>query len=374
MEKNLNTKSRIVINEGSSRSGKTFNLMIMFCLIALREKCLITIARKTLPAVKASAYRDFLEIITTYNLYNPNNHNKSELSYKLGQGELEFISVDDYNKIKGRKRDYLFCNEANELSRDEFTQLALRTTKRIWLDYNPSHPTYHWIETDIKKRDDINVLHSTYKDNPFLDQATIKEIERLKTTDENLWRIYGLGLIGISKARVYSDWQLIDKLPDNYHSRLYGLDFGYNHPNALAEIREQDDDFYIQEKIYKRFQTIDELLTEMNILDISKKDFIYADSAYPAYIRQIREAGYRILPAKKEAGSVKAGINLIKSKKIHLTKDSINFDKEYRAYSYPLDDNGEPDEREPVKAFDDGMDAIRYGIYSIKTKPFIGVL
>ncbi len=348
--------------------------MVMFVVMMFRERCLITVARKTLPAVKASAYRDFLDILNKNDLYNPKDHNKSELTYKLGLGEIEFISVDDYNKIKGRKRDYLFCNEANELSRDEFTQLALRTTKKIWIDYNPSHSTYHWIETDIKRRRDIEIFHSTYKDNPFLELEVIKEIERLRETDENLWRIYGLGLMGISKARVYNDWNLIDEQPEDYQEEFYGLDFGYNHPNVLAQIRTKDDEYFFKELIYKRFQTIDDLIKNLDTLKVPKNKYIYADSAYPAYIRQIREAGYRCLPAKKEAGSVKAGIDLIKSKKIYITKDSLNGIKENRAYSYPLDNNGEPDEREPVKAFDDFMDACRYGVYSHLNKTFVGVL
>jgi len=375
MIKNKESQARITINEGSSRSGKTYNLMLMFVLMMMTErKILISVVRKTLPSLKASAYRDFLDILDRYDLYDVNCHNKSDLSYKIGKNEIEFFSADDYNKIKGRKRDYLFCNEANELSRDEFTQLILRTTKRAYIDYNPSHSSYHWIETDIKTRDDILVIHSTYKDNPFLDYTTIKEIERLEFTDENLWRIYGLGVMGISKARVFNDWHLIDDLPDNYHDKFYGLDFGFNHPNVLVEIREEDDEFYLHEKIYKSGQTVPVLIEEMDKLGIDKKAFIYADSAYPAYIKQIRQAGYNCVPANKSGNSVKQGIDLVKSKKIHLTKSSVSIQKENRAYSYKTDANGNVDDSEPVKFFDDGMDAIRYGIFTKKTKPFVGII
>ncbi len=348
--------------------------MIMFILMLLENpNILITVARKTLPSVKATAYKDFLELLNGYGLYNPNNHNKSELTYKLGSSEIEFISVDDFNKIKGRKRDYLFCNEANELFYEDYKQLALRTTKKIYLDYNPSHSETHWIETKVKLRKDVTVIHSTYKDNPFLEQPIIDEIESLKDEDENLWRIYGLGIMGISKARIFKDWILVDEVWENYHDLFYGLDFGFNHPNALTEVREQDDEYCFDQKIYKSGQTIADLINEMDRLEISKTAEIFADSAYPAYIKQIRDAGYNCHPANKAPDSVKAGIDLLKKSKCYVTKDSIDLIKENRAYSYKTLASGELSE-EPVKFMDDGMDSCRYAVYSRKTKKFIGII
>jgi phage terminase large subunit len=118
--KTRESKARIVINEGSSRSSKTYSLCQFLFLKLLEEKnIVITVARKTLPALKATAYKDFLDIVNKNGVYSPDNHNKSDLTYKIGTNEIEFISVDNYNKVKGRKRDYLFCNEMNELSKDE---------------------------------------------------------------------------------------------------------------------------------------------------------------------------------------------------------------------------------------------------------------
>ena len=348
--------------------------MQMFLIKMLQEKnILITVVRKTLPAIKATAYRDFLDILTKANLYSPDAHNKSDLTYRIGSNEIEFISVDNFNKIKGRKRDYLFINEANELNRDDFTQLALRTTKQIYLDYNPSHSPEHWIERDVKTRKDIKVIHSTYKDNPFLEDEVIFEIERLKDVDENLWRIYGLGLIGVAIAKVFTNWQLIDELPENYNEVFYGLDFGFNHPNALVEVRERDDEYYLKELIYTKGQTIDDLIANMDRLKIPKDKYIYADSAYPAYIKQIRAKGYLCVPADKKPNSVSQGIMLIKGKKIYMTKDSLNLQREYNIYSYKVDSNGNVDDSEPIKAFDDLLDAVRYAIYTRKTKKFVGV-
>ena len=215
--RNLNSKARIILNIGSSRSSKTYSIMQMFVVKLFTEQnIVITVVRKTLPALKSSAYKDFLDIMNTNGLYNIDNHNKSDLSYRVGGSLIEFISVDSFEKVKGRKRDYLFCNEMNELDYNDFIQLVLRTTKQVYGDLNPSHSEEHWIETKIKTRKDVEIIHSTYRDNYFLDKETIFEIERLQETDPNLWRIYGLGEMGLAEARIYTHFQLIDDLPSLY--------------------------------------------------------------------------------------------------------------------------------------------------------------
>lgn len=354
-----NAKTRVVINEGSSRSTKTYSLLQLFVILAARNNCLFSVIRKTLPALRSSAYRDFLEILRNNNIYNPANHNKSELIYKINNSEVEFFSIDQYDKVKGRKRDYLFINEANELSYNDFIQLSLRTTKRIFIDYNPSHDQYHWIETKLKTRSDVTIIHSTYKDNEYLDQETINEIERLQETDQNLWRIYGLGQMGILENLVYTHWKTIEKLPDG--DTYYGLDFGYNNPSALIEIRIQDEDVYVKEILYESRLTNQDLINRIESAGISKSYPIYADSEDPQRIKEIEQAGYNIQGVDKEKGSVKRGIDIIKSRKLFITNDSVNTLKEIRAYKWQ-EKEGKPIE-EPIKYNDHALDALRYAVY-----------
>jgi phage terminase large subunit len=342
--------------------------MVLVKLLS-EQGIVFTVARKTLPALKASAYRDFLEILNTHQLYNPNNHNKSDLHYTIGQSMVEFISVDNFDKVKGRKRDYLLMNEANEMSFYDFTQLSMRTTKQIYMDYNPSHSSEHWIEEKIKTRDDVTFIHSTYKDNPFLDKEVIFEIERLKETDPNLWRIYGMGELGIATAKVYSHFQMCDALPDTYNRRVYGIDFGYNAPTAVGEVREKDDDYYCKELVYERGLTNSDLIMKLEELGISKTDDVFCDSAEPQRIEELQRAGYNAKPSNKD---VNKGIDTVKSKKIFLTKDSINAWREYGMYSYKTTSDGKVLE-DIIKANDHFMDGgIRYPIHSMQVVGFTG--
>lgn len=360
LERTRERKERIVINEGSSRSSKTYSMMQMFFLKMHEENnILITVVRKTLPSLKATAYRDWLDILNKNDIYSQVDHNKSELTYRIGTNEIEFISVDNFEKVKGRKRDYLFCNEANELNYNDFTQLALRTTRQIFLDYNPSHDEYHWIEEKIKTRDDVYIIKSTYRDNPFNSQETIKEIERLKETDPNLWRIYGLGLMGIASARIFTHFELCDELPEQGET-IYGLDFGFNHPTALVEIREYDDAYYVDERLYASNMTNTEVISKFPKLNIQKGKYMFCDSAEPARIEEIRRSGYNAHSSDKD---VKKGIDTLKSKKIYVTKRSINLLKEYKGYSWKTTADGKILD-EPVRVNDDAVCAMRYGIYT----------
>lgn len=350
-----------MINEGSSRSTKTYSICQLFIALQYRETALFTIARKTLPALRASAYRDYLEILRDTGIYNQSNHNKSDLSYKIGDSECEFISVDQPDKIKGRKRKYLFMNEANEFDYDDFVQLSLRTTGKIFMDLNPSHDQYHWIENRIKTRNDVAIIHSTYQDNPFLDQATINEIERLKDADPNLWKIYGLGIMGLIENLVFTHWKLCDELPEG--EEYYGLDFGYNSPSCLSRIIENDRDIYAKEVIYETRLTNRDLIARMEQLEIPKDKEILADAEDPSRIKEIQEAGFNCIKTAKPKGSVNKGIDELKSRGFYITKDSVNAQKEIKGYKWQ-EQKGEPTDKEPVKFNDHFLDAVRGAVYT----------
>ena len=200
----LDSQKKIVVEQGGTRSGKTYNILlfIIFHYCQVNTGKTITICRKTFPALRSSVMRDFIEILKIHNKYAEGNHNKSNSEYDLNGNLVEFISVDQPQKIRGRKREFLFINEANELDYEDWQQLVFRTTEKIVIDFNPSD-FYHWIYDKVIPREDVEFFKTTYLDNKFLDSSIIEEIERLKQTDEHYLRIYGLGQRGYSKATIF---------------------------------------------------------------------------------------------------------------------------------------------------------------------------
>ena len=355
--KAYNSDTRITCLQGGTRSSKSYSLAQLFIIKCLQDTGkTYTICRKTLPALKATAYRDMIQILKELDLYAEENHNKSELSYQLNGNLLEHISVDQPTKIRGRKRHYLWLNEANEFTYEDWQQLILRTTEKIYLDYNPSDP-YSWIYDKVVVRDDCTFIKSTYMANPFLDKDTIAEIERLKDLDPDYWQVYGLGEIGSVQTMIFRKFELVDEV----QGRLvgYGLDFGFtNSPSALVAVYQADDNLYIKEMLYEKRLTNTDLANKLREFRIDRQSEIVGDSAEPKTIEEIYRQGFNIKPAKKGAG-IHLGIDIMRRYKLHITKDSLNAIKEFRSYKWATDKNGDV-LNTPVKINEHLIDATRY--------------
>lgn len=348
---------RVIVLEGGSGSSKTYSLCQVILLLAAREENqTFTIARKTLPALKASAMRDFFNILKQAGLYDPQKHNKTDNIYQFRKNLIEFISVEDPQRVRSRRRQYLWLNEAIEFSLEDWRQLSMRTDKVIFVDYNPSNP-YSWVYDEVFPRSDRVIIPSTYKDNPFLHPDLIKEIEHYKEIDENYWRIYGLGLKGIIKTLIFDNWDYCDELPEG--EPIYGLDFGYNSPSGLARVGIKDDGFYLKELLYERFLTNQDLIKKMEEIGVPKTRELYPDSAEPQRIEEIKRAGFWVISADKD---VKKGIDTMKSRKIYITKDSLNLIQEIKKYSWKEREGKILDE--PVSINDHLLSAARYAIHT----------
>jgi len=302
--------------------------------------------------------RDFLEILKDLDIYEKTNHNMSENIYRFPNGSIvEFFSVDDEQKIRGRKRDIAWCNEANELFYDDFTQLNMRTETKLIFDYNPSDSS-SWLY-ELPKDESI-LIKSTYRDNPFLPETIKRQIEDLKRTDEALYQIYALGEKAISKSNIYSNWTFLKHRPAKFISYVYGLDFGYNHPTALMRVYWRDNDIFIEPVIYESYLTTSNLIEKMKILNIEENIEILADYSRPEIIQEMNNAGFNVLNANKV---VKKGIDNVKSFGVFCEEDQ-RVKKEYENYKWKKIGDNITDE--PIKLYDDAMDAVRYATTYIK--------
>lgn len=357
----LKPTTSILVEQGGSRSGKTYNILnyLIAMSVTTWDDKVIDIVRKSFPSLRQSVMFDFLEILNKHGLYSEKNHNKTENIYKIGTNKFRFFSCDEPQKMRGPGRDILFCNEANELKLEDFRQLNMRTRELTIIDYNPSDE-FHWIYDHILTRDDVEFYITTFENNPFLPNRIKQEILRYKDTDENYWKIYGLGQRGMSQTTIFTHWDLCDNISEG-GKVIYGLDFGFNHPTSIIKTVIIDDVFYSQELLYKSYLTVEDLIMEMKNLDLSSTDTIYADCSRPEMIEQIFRAGFNIHPTVKGPNSVKDGIDVLKRHKLFITKDSINLIKELRAYKWKVDKN-ENVLDEPVKLNDDAVDALRYSV------------
>lgn len=354
---------RFRVFQGGTRSGKTYNLAFAWIMKLLKEEHkTLTIARETMPALKQTVFKDFEEVMKRLNLWNEDSMKWTTMDYKLGTNTIEFRKLDDAQKVKGAKRNYLWLNEANEVPYPIFKQLIWRTSEIIVLDYNPSDE-FHWIYDQVIPRPDCDYFESTYLDNPFLPDEQVMEIERMRDTDPNYWRIYGLGQRGVAETTIYRNWEIFKGHDWPQGEKLFGNDFGFNDPNAVVEVTFVDQCIYVKELLYQSQMTTPDLIKFYGDQGISRTAEIYGDSARPDTIEEIYQAGYNMKPCSKGPGSIKAGIDWIKRHKVIVHPESLNLIKELRSYKWKIDKN-EKILDEPVDINNHLLDALRYAMTS----------
>lgn len=350
---------RVIANQGSTRSSKTYSISQLLALyIPFNEVKSISVVSPSLPHLKRGARRDILENLENTGIYSDDNFNKTDNIYNYPNGSyIEFFGVEDGGKVRGPGRDILYVNEANLIPFQTYTQLALRTKEIIFLDFNPADEE-SWV---YKVADDPKniLIHSTYKNNPFLSKEQVAEIESLQYADENLWKVYGLGLRGTSSETIYTHWKIVDEMP-NKGERVYGQDFGFNVASALVEVEFYEGGIYVDELLYEQKLTTGDLVERYRSLNLSKGREIFADAAEPKTIEELRRAKYNAKPADKD---VLEGIRKVKSMPLYITRRSANVLKEIKSYKWKVDKDGKVLD-EPVKFSDHSMDAIRYAVFT----------
>lgn len=368
--KNAVSDKKIRINRGGTRSTKSYSIsqIAVVWLMTGRigetfdERGIFSIVRKFLPALRSTTMRDFIEILETNGIMDMVEYNKSNREFKFGNRVVEFFSVDQETKLRGRKRTHLFIDEANEINKLEWQQLLFRTNGFIFLALNPSSPT-HFIKTeleDIRQHQvcDVDVIISSYRDNPFLETEIIKEIELLRITDPALWNVYGNGEWGAIEGLIFNNIQPCNEVKGDVIG--YGLDFGYSiDPTALVEVRKSGGELYVQTLIYERGLTNQDISQRMRELKILPHMVIVGDSAEPKSIEELFRDGWRsIKPAKKGKDSIANSIDILRRYRInYLAGDVIG--KEVATYKFRTDKNGEL-QPEPVDFNNHAIDALRY--------------
>lgn len=356
-------KKRIRAIQGGTSASKTISILLFLIDLAQRDKVATTtsIVSESFPHLKRGAIKDFLDILGTHGYFQDERWNKTDATYTFETGsKIEFFSADQPGKVRGPRRDRLFMNEANNMPYETFDQLEVRTKEFVILDWNPTNEFWFYDEVQ-NKRDDVEHLILTYKDNEALDEAIVKSIEQRKTR-AGWWQVYGLGQLGEVEGKIYKEWQIVEEIPHEARLERYGLDFGYsNDPSAIIAVYYYNGGYILDEVTFRKGLSNKQLAdTFLN----SKDALVIADSAEPKSIDEIKSYGVEILPTKKGKDSVVHGIQLVQRQRISMTKRSVNLIKEYRNYLWVTDKNGRI-LNEPEHTFSHSMDAVRYAIESM---------
>ena len=357
----LALKKRNKIIQGGTSASKTYSILAVLINKAVTIPSLeISVVAETIPHLRRGALKDFIKILKWTNRFNDKQFNKSLLTYEFKNGSIiEFFSADDSSKLRGARRDILYINECNNVTFDSYNELAIRTRKEVYLDFNPSNE--FWVHKELKDEPDSDFLILTYKDNEALDQSIIDQIEKNKEKAKtssywaNWWKVYGEGQLGMLEGVVFSNWKTIDTIPQEAKLLGIGLDFGYtNDPTAIIEIYNYNGQRIVNELVYQTG------LLNSDIAKLLPKNVpVYADSSEPKSIDEIKRFGITIKGVTKGKDSINYGIDVIQRNEYLVTSNSSNLIKELRAYVWDTDKQGNRLNK-PIDFNNHAIDAFRY--------------
>lgn len=356
---------RIRAIQGGTSASKTISILLYLIHLAQSDTSptLTSVVSESIPHLKRGAMRDFRNIMEWHGYWRSDLWNSTDSTYSFETGsKIEFFSTDNWDKLRGARRDRLFMNECNNIHFEAFEQLEVRTKEFVFLDWNPSNE--FWFYQDVIHRPDVEHIILTYLDNEALAQEIVQAIEARKDR-KSWWTVYWEGKLGEVEWKIYKGWQIIDEIPHEARLKVRGMDFGYsNDPTTLVDIFEYNWGYIFHEQLYRKWMSNKQIADF--ILNLEPQVLVMADSAEPKSIDEIKSYGVSILPADKWPDSIRQGVQFVQDQKCSITKNSLNLIKEYRNYLWKTDKDGKI-LNVPEEWFDHLMDAIRYWIKTKKT-------
>lgn len=339
----------------------------------------IAVFRKIARTLRQSVYQRILDQLSFWKLLPFCKVNKTDMTITFPNGsQIIFLGLDESEKIKSLEGvTSVWLEEMTEFSEQDLEDIDMiirgecGSYKQVIGTLNPK-TSLHWIKKRFfdGRASDATTHVSTYLDNDYRDRNLDKQMADLRKRNPALAAVYADAEWGILEGLIYQPPRMELDYPDAFDDEVYGLDFGFNNPTALVWIGGKDiqpggdlgkGDVYLRESIYQSELTTPQLAMKMRELKVDKRARIYADSAQPGMIQELKSAGFNVLPADKGPGSVEAGIKFVQGLTIHTLPENSNLNSEFQTYSWEVDKNGNALDK-PTKFFDHLMDAMRYGV------------
>lgn len=334
--------------QGGTSAGKTYGVLPILIDKCLKESGLeVSVVAESVPHLRRGVIKDFKKILQATERWNRPQWHGTESRYTFVNGSyIEFFSADDDSKLRGARRDILYINEANNISFEAYSELAVRTKREVFLDWNPTHR--FWFNEHLEGDEDVEFLVLTYLDNEACPQSAIDAIlkakEKGKTNEywANWYKVYGLGEVGRLQGTVFQNWE--SGVFDESLPFCYGLDFGFN-PDPCGLIKVAVDrslkKVYLEEKAYLKDLSTDDIVSLLKRLT-KQNELIVADNAEKRLISEIRSKGFNVQPCKKGPDSIKMGIKSLQDYRLIVCGDSPNLITELSSYRWNDKKSGIP--------------------------------
>lgn len=373
-----------VILYGGAGSGKSVFAATKVVVRLLEEpghRALLL--RQTGRSIRESSYREIENAVIRMGLSELFTFYKSTCEIECYNGsKILSAGLDDPEKLKSISEiDSVWIEEATEISADAYDQVALRLRSpdcynQIILTFNPIS-AMHWIkarwigDTSIPVGkviaspldDTARILKTTYHHNRFIDPVYGQTLERMATANPSYYKIYVLAEWGDLRGLIYQQPEIVKDAdwPSEFDERFYGIDFGFVNPTAIVEVGVRDTAVYTRQRCYRSGMLNAHIIDELRSVGVEQWEPIYCDSAEPARIQEIENAGFNARASNKDVTGGIAFCQNLHPWRVH--EDSDDFLKERASYCWAEDRHGNPLDV-PVKLKDHALDAFRYAAFT----------
>lgn len=373
------------IHFGGASSGKSHGVVQKVALKSLgswKYPRKVLFLRKVAATLKDSIFEDVLGCLSFFGILEHCKINNSDYRITLPNGAIFlFKGMDNPEKIKSIKGiSDVVMEEATEFNLEDYTQLTLRLrekkhlNKQMFLMFNPVSKlnwVYKHFFENQQQDEDIKIIHSTYKDNRFLDIRTKDNLEKLSERNPAYYRIYALGDFATLDKLVFPKYEtgILNKNDLRDIPSYFAIDFGYtNDPSAFVHVKldKANETLYIMEEYVKTGMLNNEIASMIKGLGY-QKEVITGDSAEPKSIAELKLQGIsRMQSARKGKDSVMNGIQFIQQFKIVIDERCFKTIEEFDNYTWRKDKKTGEYMNEPVDAYNHCVDAIRYALESAR--------
>ena len=377
----LDYSKRWEIYMGSAGSAKSYFITQKLIIRACNEKIKILVCRRTGTTIRNTCFSLFKDILAKWKLTPFVKIRETDFNIKFPNGsEIIFIGLDEETKLLSLNDiGCIFIEEAFEVPKNIVEQLNLRLrgktpNQQIIMAFNPISKN-HWLYDFCEKNPPTSFIfiHSTYKDNPFLNAEYIHELEELYVRNPAKAKIFCDGEWGVdSEGLVITNWRKEEfdamALAAAGLEHRVGMDLGWIDKSAIIDslYDRENHIIYVFNEFYKSGCQLSELAEAIERMNLCKSK-IYVDAAEPRSIQYFKTQGINAVACAKGKDSVKAGLMFLQDNLIIVHPKCQNFITELENFSYIKSKiTGEWTE-DTTHEWSHAIDACRYGYSDIYT-------
>ena len=366
---------------GSAGSAKSYFITQKLIIRACREKIKILVCRRTATTIRNTCFSLFKEILAKWKIASYVKIRETDFNIKFPNGsEIIFIGLDEETKLLSLNGiGAIFIEECYEVPKPIVEQLNLRLrgntpNQQIIMAFNPISKN-HWLYDfcEVAPPTSFKFIHSTYKDNPFLNKEYVAELEELYIRNPAKARIFCDGEWGVdTEGLVITNWRSEEfdamALASGGLEHRVGMDLGWIDKTAILDTLYDRDNrtIYVFNEFYKSGCQPTQLVDAIRDMNLTKTK-IYVDAAEPRTIQFFRNEGIRAEPCAKGKDSVKAGLMFLQDNLIVVHPKCKNFITELENFSYIKSKvTGEYTE-DTTHEYSHAIDACRYAYSDIYT-------